>query len=152
MENPYQSPETSSQIEEAFDAGAREYEGIRRLPYFCVVLGLGFVQFMVIGGILFVVGGSSGIEAVLALFAILLLFPVHARLKNIGSNPTWCFLVFIPFLNLLLLLRCQICPEGYADTGKLDTEGKVMTGLAVVFFLFLTLGISAALMGAPVPG
>ena len=67
-----------------------------------------------------------------------------------GSNPQWCFVGLIPFLNLLLLLRCLICPEGYADTRKLDTPGKVMTGISAVFFIVLMLGICAGLFGAQV--
>ena len=64
--------------------------------------------------------------------SLVLLFPIYFRLKNIGMNPWWCLVAIVPLANLLISIRCLIFPEGYQDTKKLDTAGKVITGIVLL--------------------
>ncbi len=51
----------------------------------------------------------------------------------------------MPLANLLVGLRCLICPAGYADTERLDRAGKTMNGIAVTVFLLFVAGIVASM-------
>ncbi|MCW0217276.1 MAG: hypothetical protein OJI67_03035, partial [Prosthecobacter sp.] len=69
--------------------------------------------------------------------AIVLIPPLFAqsRLKNIGMNPLWCLIMLIPIVGVLIHLRCLILPEGFADTKKMDTAGKVIMGILAALLL-----------------
>lgn len=43
------------------------------------------------------------------------LIPVFLRVKNIGYDKRWFFLVLIPVVSILVLIDCAFRPEGYAD-------------------------------------
>jgi hypothetical protein len=136
MDNPYSSPVAFDQKLES-SSGNRHYGGIRRLPYLGIAIGMGVVQNIVVGLLasdealqrlsLFVVMG----------FLILSFVPVYYRLMNIGMNPWWCLLMIVPIANLFIGIRCLVCQEGYEDTKKLDTAGKVVTFIVVGLFLLV---------------
>ena len=111
------------------------YGGIGRLPYLGITILLGIV-----GSLL----PEGGVSISLLSFAILLP-AVYYRLKNIGMNPWFCALIFVPIANLFIGIRCLIFPEGYQDTRKLDTAGRVnivllsiaiLIGVAVLILQF----------------
>ena len=130
----------------------RFYGGIRRLPFLGIMIGLGILRksflFLPLWLIPAGVAAADPIVTATLMVALLLMvvsfIPVYYRLKNIGMNPWWCLLMLVPIANLLVGIRCLICQEGYADTKKLDTTGKVITYIV----LGLTVAVIVALMGS----
>ena len=106
----------------------RVYGGIRRLPYFGIMMGLGIIH-----GLVLTVNGmrETGFGFVIVAFTV-----VCFRVKNIGMNPRWCLLALIPGVGALVGIPCLVFQEAYNDTKKLDTAGKVIAyillGLLVV--------------------
>lgn len=143
MENPYRSPEFPVVAESPPVPTPRHYGGIRRLPYLGIMIGLAVLQNIVMTAAA-AVGSGAGILFVGLLFMIVSFVPVYYRLMNVGMNPWWCLLMIVPIANLFVGIRCLICPEGYADTGKLDTAGKIVTGIILGLFglLILLLGFA----------
>ena len=52
--------------------------------------------------------------------------------------------MLVPIVNLFLGIRCLVLQEGYKDTRKLDTVGKIITYivLALVIALLIMIGVS----------
>lgn len=145
MENPYEAPETTSEI-----IPRTEYGGIGRLAFFggYIVIYVAFIASSAIIGL--VMPGNDEIAPVVVTIAIVFgfLFGFLAltsyRLKNVGMSPWWCLGMIVPILNIFVWFRCLICPEGYADTKKLDTAGKIVAGIILgLFALFIILLIVA---------
>lgn len=134
VDNPYAAP-TSDTLALPGDLEQRTYGGIGRLAFFGVSFLLSFVNNLASRAILGAGISEAGFWALVALSIGLGLVPIVLRLKNIGYSPWWCLLAFIPLINLLLLIRCIVCPEGYADHKKLDTIGKILTAIAIILFL-----------------
>lgn len=89
-----------------------------------------------------VIGGNLLILGVLTLAAVL-------RLRNLGMSGWWSALRYIPFLNVWLLWRMLVCPEGYADHKQLDFPGKIITAfIAVLFGLPLLVVLADAILQA----
>jgi uncharacterized membrane protein YhaH (DUF805 family) len=67
------------------------------------------------------------------------------RLHNIGRSGLWSILIIVPIANFFVGIPCAIFPEGYQDTKKLDTAGKIIAGifigLALVVFLIGTIAV-----------
>jgi len=149
MDNPYQSPLTDA-VALPVDEPLREYGGIGRLAY----VGYSFLA-GVATNVLGMVAGAIGARNELlgpAVFAIgliaavgMTIFITVQRLKNMGYSGWWSVLIFVPLANLLVGLRCLICPAGYADTKRLDSAGKIMTGIVVTVFLLFVAGIVASM-------
>lgn len=124
------------------DEQEKNYGGIHRTGYFFGMLGL-----TVIGNILIV--ASLDVPAIIyfiQIIAIALSFVlVVNRLHNIGMNGWWSLLILVPLANLFIGVKCVMCPEGYQDTKKLDTAGKIIAGifigLAVVVFVIGTIAV-----------
>lgn len=57
------------------------------------------------------------------------------RLVNMGYSPWWALYIIAPLLNLFLLFRCLILPAGYAQTNKLDSQGKIAVALIIGGFV-----------------
>jgi DNA-directed RNA polymerase subunit RPC12/RpoP len=138
--NPYTPPQSHGYTEATVVVQTRHYGGIRRLPYFGIALGLGFLQ------VVFSTIDSSGVLVLAVIVGSF--FPVYYRLKNIGMNPWWCLLMIVPIANLLVGIRCLVFQEGYEDTKKLDQAGKVITytvgGFVALGVLLLIIGIMAS--------
>ncbi len=149
MENPYSPPQTSSHISaDSAIRTSRHYGGIRRLPYLGIVIGLAIVQ-----NVLIVAIGASDLTGaatlMLALFFMVVSFiPVYYRFKNIGMNPWWCLLMLVPIANLLVVIRCLVFQEGYVDTKKLDTAGRVVTYIVLGFFALVVALIIVVIISA----
>ena len=85
----------------------------------------------------------------LILAAILLALINASRLANIGMSRAWAWLSFVPIVNWFLWVRCQIFPEGYAQTRTLDRSARVLIGIVfVAFVLVFGLIILAAILRA----
>ena len=113
----------------------KHYVGIRRLPYLGVIIVLAILQGFLAPELAHSYSSGAG-----ALFMVVYLFPAYYRLKNIGMNPWWCLLMLVPLANLLVVFRCLAFQEGYEDTKKLDTAGKVITFLVLGFVILLIIG------------
>jgi len=141
MENPYESPVATA--DDYPLPVEKEYGGIGRLAYVGGSIGIGILQ-----NILQVVAAQA--EQALALILIFIasiagtLVLAAYRLKNIGSSPWWCLGLLVPLLNILIGLRCLLCPEGYADTKKLDTAGKIGAGIILGLFVLLIVFVIVA--------
>ena len=121
-----------------------KYGGIRRTGYFLGILGI---------SILIIVANATAVAAndpIIASSGLLIsLVPLFIlvvnRLHNIGTSGWWSLLIIVPFGNIFVGVTCAIYPEGYKDTKKLDTAGKIMAGilivLAVVAFVFGTISM-----------
>lgn len=135
MSNPYEAPQAP-----AFAGSTslpEHYGGIGRLAYFGISLALIIMHVVASAVVLSLESMAAGIVALgdLAVLAVVSVVSAYYRLKNIGMNPWWCFLVLVPLINLLVMVRCTICQEGYQVTKKLDTAGKVLTFIVLGFFL-----------------
>jgi uncharacterized membrane protein YhaH (DUF805 family) len=126
MDNPYQSP-LNDAIALPVDEPLREYGGIGRLAY----VGYSFLA-GVATNVLGMVAGAIGAGNEL-------LGPAVQRLKNMGYSGWWSLLLFVPLVNILVGLRCLICPVGYADTKRLDRTGTILTVIVVGLFLLFVL-------------
>lgn len=146
MADPYAPPEAP--------ALERHYGGIRRLSFIGIIIGVYLAFFLLslgsglaLAGVFFT--GDEGLLHYGALFLLLLVLLfvltvilVYQRFKNIGRNPWWCLLMLVPVLNLLVVVPCLVLQEGYADTKKLDTGGKVIAciilGFVILYLIWRT--------------
>ncbi|MFN7878346.1 MAG: hypothetical protein ACK5PB_23720 [Pirellula sp.] len=147
MDNPYSSPVAFDQTLEP-SAGNRHYGGIGRLAYLGIAIGLGIAQNVVLG----LLARDEALQSLslggIIVFLILSLIPVYYRLMNIGMNPWWCLLMMVPIANLFIGIRCLVCQEGYEDTKKLDTAGKIVTFIVVgLFLLVIAIAILSVTLG-----
>lgn len=123
------------------------YGGIRRLPFFGILFGLGSLRNLFdepLGS------NPAGVESatdglIALLFLVALMMVVYYRVKNIGMNPWWSLVVLLPIANLVLLTECLACQQGYADTRKLDTAGKVVVGVCVATIGLILLAVVVSL-------
>jgi hypothetical protein len=112
------------------------------------MMGLAILQNVLLAGVAAAdPSGAAGLMVAL-LFTAVSFIPVYYRLMNIGMNPWWCLLMLVPIANLLVGIRCLICPEGYADTKKLDTAGKVVTFIVLGLFVLVIGAVVVAVMGS----
>jgi uncharacterized membrane protein YhaH (DUF805 family) len=143
MDNPYSSPQAFDQSLSPV-TGVRHYGGIRRLPYLGIAFGLGITQNVVLTAMASNESLQALVLVVLLLFLVISFVPVYYRLQNIGMNPWWCLLMLVPIANLVVGIRCLICQEGYADTKKLDTAGKIVTFIILGLFLLVLVAVILA--------
>ena len=138
--NPYQAPTTLSKKNYKRSSNPRRYEygGIGRLTYFLASLGIGIVnnsiQYLAVENNMPAVVFACAIVGFVATISL-----VAFRLANIGSSGWWVLLVFVPLLNIWILVRCLAVPEGYADHKTLDTAAKVIIGTILSLFVLIVL-------------
>ena len=136
-QNPYQVPatlESSATVVATRDS----YGGIGRLAYFGLTMLIAIVYQAFAGAIRLFVQVEFGVFAILPILVIYvgaLMYLVALRNINMGFSPWWCIGIIIPLLNILVGVRCLICPEGYADHKKLDRPAIIV--LSVLFSLLL---------------
>jgi uncharacterized membrane protein YhaH (DUF805 family) len=136
--NPYAPPK--SPWEETSSRGLRNYYGgIGRLAYFGISFGLGVANALLAT----MTQSQDDMQELFIVILIVLasMVTVYQRLKNIGMNPWWCLLMFIPIANLYIGFRCLACQEGHADTGRLDTAGKVIAWIFGILIVMILVGI-----------
>lgn len=121
------------------------YSGIGRLYYFLGFLAVGFVSSFSKTGM----RGSQG-SGVASLFVIVIaLVLVVQRLKNIGMSPWWALLIFVPIGNIWLGFRCITAQEGYIETRRLDSTGRVIAGLVIGFWVLVLVLVVVAVFVSP---
>lgn len=141
--NPYAAPQTALP---AHVPGvlSRRYGGLGRLAYF----GLTIVAQIAIASAGTILTAATEMPQIILLsFAVQViagLILCGQRLKNIGMNPWLSLVGLIPFVNLIIAFRCIACQEGYVETKRLDTAGKV---IAWIFGLIVLLGVAGAILG-----
>ncbi|MFC1739295.1 DUF805 domain-containing protein [Planctomycetota bacterium] len=118
----------------------KNYGGIHRTGYFFGMLGV-----TVIYGILVAAArGEPGAALLGQIIVLAVSFILLAnRLHNIGKSGWMSLLILVPFANLYIWIICSVCPEGYHDTKKLDTAGKIIAGIfigLVVLYLVIVIG------------
>ena len=72
------------------------------------------------------------------------LYAVALRFRNQGATGWWALGLFVPLVNVYVVIRALAFPEGYADHRTLDVPGKVLVFLAVTMII---LGVGAVLAG-----
>ena len=140
------SPQASVVTADAAIQTPRHYVGIQRLPYLGIMIGLAIVHQGPIARV--AAADSSGVATLMVtlLFIVVCFISAYYRLKNIGMNPWWCLLILVPIAHLLVVIRCLAFQEGYADTKKLDTAGKVIIVLG--FFVLVIVAVVINVMGS----
>lgn len=128
--NPFAAP---SEFGDIAKPSGIVYGGIGRLAYF----GFGILAYIALLAISFVVGYAGG-ENVMPLLVVIVIsyyvtviYLLVQRLVNLGYSGWWVLGIIVPFLNLLIALRCLAAPEGYAHHKKLDTTGNIIAGLII---------------------
>lgn len=124
----------------------KEYGGIRRLRFFlCGVLHAALLR---LEAKFFEDDFAIGCSIFILAYVILVV-ATYYRMKNIGHNPWFSLLAFIPIVHVVVSAWSQILPEGYWDTKKLDTVAIVLLVLHILFFLLaiIALIVFIAFMG-----
>lgn len=132
--NPYQPP-VANIVPETTQILPENYPGIGRLAFFGSIILIGILSNALAAA------SRSAIAGMLVM--VLALFPSHSRLKNIGRNPNWCFLIIVPILSLFITIPCLVLPAGYQYHRKLDTPAKIIAILCVAFLIFLAYALLA---------
>ena len=145
---PSSPPEASALAEDATKTMPQSYGGIQRLEYLGILIVVGILESVVLMGVAAANPSGESMGPIQLLFTAILFIPVYYRLKNIGMNPWWCLLMLVPIANLFLGVRCLIFQEGYADTKKLDTAGKVISYIALGIFVLLIGSVIVAVSGS----
>ena len=131
--NTYTAPQSENFAPQEPQSTQRVDNGIRRLPYFGLMMGLAIIPSL-LGAAL---RTTDGAEAIGLMCIPVALTVVYSRLKNTGMNPWWCMLALVPIAHLLLVIPCLAFQEGYCDTMKLDATGKVIIRVLVGLFVGL---------------
>lgn len=129
------------------DEKEKIYGGVGRVVYFFGQVGL-----LIISVILYPIATAKSLSplvftmfATISFIVFILSFALIVnRLNNIGKSGLWSLLAFVPVANLYIGLICIMCPEGYQDTKKLDTAGKIIACIFFGFVLLLVVGLFLA--------
>jgi len=116
----------------------KNYGGIRRLGYFFGMIGVAVINAVFTGA----AQGESGIAFLGLIITVVASFIlVVNRLHNIGKSGWLSLLIIVPIANLFVGIPCLIFPEGYQDTKKLDTAGKVIVGILIGLGVLAVVGL-----------
>lgn len=125
------------------------YGGIGRLAYFGFSV-LAYIALILISSGLRYAFAEDAFPLLLILvvsYYATLLFLVVQRLNNMGYSGWWTLGIIVPFLNLLIGLKCIAAPAGYAFNKRLDTAGNIIAGIfvGIVVLAIITVIVLAAL-------
>ena len=113
-----------------------DYGGIGRLAYFLGVCGVAVLCALINTAIgILDQGESLGLPHTYMLGQVLVLILVAARLQNTGASGWWSLITLVPLLGLVITIPCFVYPEGYKDTRKLDTAGRIIACVLLVPFI-----------------
>jgi uncharacterized membrane protein YhaH (DUF805 family) len=108
----------------------KQYGGINRLYYF-----LGSLCLIPLNIFLLQAKASNVEPFILLLISIttlvLTFLLVTNRLRNIGMSKWWFVLMIVPLVNIIIGMLCLVRQEGYNDTKKLDSTGKIISGVFI---------------------
>jgi uncharacterized membrane protein YhaH (DUF805 family) len=121
------------------------YGGIGRLGYWlgCFAMLAIYVVFRLADR------GAGELGFAIVINFVLSFVLVVSRLRNIGMSSWWALLLLVPCAGIFVGVPCAICPEGYQDTKKLDTAGRVLAG---IFIAFLVIGVIIAIVAVSARG
>lgn len=116
------------------------YPGIRRLPYFLILLGL----YAAVVAIMVTMSTSQPliVNVALLVFMVGLFFICAQRYRNQGASGWWAAGMIVPILNLYVSIRAFAYPEGYTAHKKFDGPAKI---IIAVYLLVFIVGVGAAI-------
>ena len=120
----------------------RVYGGIGRLAFFLTNLLMTVIALVVAAG---ASGEPAAVVFVQVLFFVVALAMVALRFQNIGDSGWWCLMGLVPVVSAVVFIQCVAYPEGYANTRKMDTAGKVVLGLLLGVIVLVVLGVVIAM-------
>ena len=138
--NPYEAPSIPTDEEFYAAMPSNHYGGVGRLAYFIISIVIGVVAQVTtsaMGGeqipqdTSFLISGGSIIAS---------LFLGCSRLKNIGMTRWWYLANIVPILNIFLAVWMSSRQQGWIETQRLDTAGKI---IAWILWILIILGIIA---------
>ncbi|HEY8569164.1 DUF805 domain-containing protein, partial [Microbulbifer sp.] len=152
--NPYASPQVSD-----LDVGGENEEVSARIFAFSGRLGrLRFITYwmvstmliLLLGGIAAAVFIPVSPEAGVAIYTVFMLFSViygfslyARRLHDLGhSSFLWYLMMFVPLLNLMLLIYLVFFPGNSAANRFGPRVSRNSTGVIVAFLLSIVLGVA----------
>jgi type II secretory pathway pseudopilin PulG len=135
--NPYTPPITNTPLNESIPVV--KYEGIGRLAF----AGAAFA-ILLVGSLYSVVSDGSPIPGIVA--GLVMMIPASSRLKNIGSNPAWCFLLLVPLLGLFVTVPCFLLPPGYQQHRRIDLAAKILGCVFTTLLLILAAAVFAVVI------
>lgn len=113
------------------------YGGISRLVYFLSTIGLSLL-FIVLMNVTGTVAFWFVINAFVSAISLVL---IAYRLRNVGMSGWWSLLALAPVGNLLIFVRCILCPEGYNHTKVMDMSGKITAGVIIGVSAFAVVSV-----------
>ena len=149
---PKNTEDTSTDDLVQQDNDKKSYGGIGRTGFICGYIAVQFAKLCLFLGVRFFSGILGDVVKdedmiILGLLISLFLIICHLtsdRLVNIGKNKWELLLLLVPFANIYVIISCLSCQEGYQDTKKLDTNGKIIGGILFVLIVLKILGIVVA--------
>ncbi len=134
--NPYQTPQTQSHDPVQV---VGDYPGIKRLPYFLLVLGISFGLAFLMGIVGAIIGSNETFGVMYWTTQVVVMgvsiFLGVRRLQNIGTSGWWILLSIVPLVNMIVGIALLALPTGYADHRQMDTAGKVVIGIMIGLFV-----------------
>lgn len=125
---------------------SHRHPGIGRLLYFGYMMGAYVLLFLISLALAPLLRDYSALSIIpVGLYFVGAVVIVFHRLKNIGYNPWWCFLILVPCLNIAVAFPCLLAPPGYAFNKQLDLPAKIIGGVLIGL---LVLGFIVALINS----
>ena len=144
--NPYETPQVPSDEEFYAATESHSYGGLGRLAYFLLSIVVGVITQVVtvaLGGEEIDLNTSYMITGVSFVVSMFLSF---SRLQNIGMSRWWYLGNFVPILNFFVSVWIMSRQEGWVETERLDTAGKVIAWIMWSLIILAILAAIAALI------
>lgn len=142
--DPYTTPQAGPSLSyDEIHGNTASFGGIGRLAYFLVSFAFGIIsniaQFAFVGE-----QSDPSILIGIALLSVIISFAlVFARFKNIGMSRWWTLGLFVPILNIFVSIWLISRQEGWIETRRLDTAGKI---IAWIFGILISAIVVLALI------
>jgi predicted Zn finger-like uncharacterized protein len=119
------------------DGQVKDYGGISRAAYFWGNVIIGTIRW-----ISFIAIRESQDEptfgAIVGIISFAAVIYLAAnRMENIGWSGWWGALIVVPIINTFIVIPCLVFQQGYRDTKKLDTDGKIIAGILLSLIVFI---------------
>lgn len=115
------------------------YGGMGRIAYFLGTLSIGGAYAFIKGDPLYAPQGEPVMTLTIGIISIILLIVITvSRMRNITMNPWLSLLMPFPIVSIIVGITCLVRQQGYVETKKLDTAGRIIAGIVLVFSLVIT--------------